>query len=119
MNGPYRNLKVWNDSMYLVTKVYEVTSSFPASEIYGLTNQLRRAVVSIASNIAEGYGRSSNKDLVHFLYVSLGSSNELDTQIQIAYNLKYVTYESFKEIDVLNESINKMLHSLIYTREHL
>ena len=91
MMGPHKNLRVWGISMDFVTEIYKITAGFPKEEKYGLVDQMRRAAVSITSNIAEGYGRSSNSDLIHFLYFALGSSNELDTQIQISRNLNYLS----------------------------
>ena len=118
MNGPHKNLKVWCNAMNLVTEVYRATLGFPKNEVYALASQMQRAAVSIASNIAEGYGRSSNKELVQFLYIALGSSNELDTQIQVAKNLVYINDELFMMLDDMNDDVNKMLRSLIFTREH-
>ncbi|MCQ2245377.1 MAG: four helix bundle protein [Bacteroidaceae bacterium] len=102
--------------MDFVTILYKVTSKFPKEEVYGLTSQMRRAAVSIPSNIAEGYGRITNNDLVVFLHHALGSSNELDAQIQIAYNLQYITEQDYVELNRQNEVICKMLQSLIYKR---
>ncbi|MDO4956913.1 MAG: four helix bundle protein, partial [Bacteroidales bacterium] len=116
MMGPYKNLQVWKLSMDFVTILYKVTSKFPKEEVYGLTSQMRRAAVSIPSNIAEGYGRITNNDLVVFLHHALGSSNELDAQIQIAYNLQYITEQDYVELNRQNEVICKMLQSLIYKR---
>lgn len=87
----HKDLDVWKKSMELVEHTYKITSSFPASEIYGLTNQLRRASVSVVSNIAEGSGRKSDKELLYFLNVSLGSLAELETQIEIAYRLSFIS----------------------------
>ena len=102
--------------MLLVTELYKVTKCFPHDEIFGLVSQMRRAAVSVTSNIAEGYGRSSNADLIHFLYNSLGSSNELETQIAISYNLQYISKEQYENLDSMNQEINGMLRSLIETR---
>ncbi len=77
----HKNLDVWKKSFQLVTDVYHLTSGFPKEEIFGLTNQIRRASVSIPSNIAEGAARNSDKELIHFLYIALGSHQELDTQL--------------------------------------
>lgn len=118
MNGPHKNLKVWCNAMALVTEIYKATYDFPKNEVYALASQMQRAAVSIASNIAEGYGRSGNKELVQFLYIALGSSNELDTQIQVARNLNYFSEEKFVMLDTMNDEVNRMLRSLIYTREH-
>jgi four helix bundle protein len=117
MMGPHKNLKVWQSGMDFVTEIYQLTAGFPTSEIYGLVSQMRRAAVSITANIAEGYGRSSNQEVIHFLPISLGSSNELDTHIQIAYNLGYIGDEEFKRLDFMNDEINKMLRSLIFHRK--
>lgn len=86
----FKELKVWNDSRTLCKIIYEVTSEFPESEKFGLTNQIRRAVVSIPSNIAEGSGRSSNKEFSKFVSYSIGSSYELETQLLIAFDLKFI-----------------------------
>ena len=119
MNGPHKNLKVWSEGMMLVTEVYRATYNFPKAEVYALASQMQRAAVSITSNIAEGYGRNTNKELISFLYISLGSSNELDTQLEVARNLSYIDDECYCKLDILNSGINKMLRSLIYKREHL
>src|SRR3989344_4678329 len=84
----YRELTVWQKSMDLVVAVYRYTQTFPESERYGLTSQMRRAAVSIPSNIAEG-GRRRGKDTVHFLKISFGSASELDTQLEIGRRLNF------------------------------
>ena len=114
MLGPHKNLQVWQRGMQFVTELYRCTNHFPQSEIFGLVSQMRRAAVSITSNIAEGYGRNTNTELLHFLHISLGSSNELETQIIIAYNLGFLSQQEYENLDSLNEEINKMLRSLIY-----
>ncbi len=119
MNGPHKNLKVWQDGMAFVTEIYRLTSFFPRTETYSLVDQMRRAALSITSNIAEGYGRSTNKELIHFLYIALGSSNELDSQIEVARNLGYIDNDGYNTLDKANSIINKMLRSLIYKREEL
>ena len=116
MMGPHKNLNVWNKSMDFVTEIYRSTSNFPQSEIYGLVSQMRRAAVSITSNIAEGYGRNTIGDFLHFLHMSLGSSNELDTQILVSFNLGYLTKEEYEQLDRMNDEINKMLRSLIFVK---
>jgi len=90
----FRELKIWQKSISLVTDVYGNTMSFPNSEKFGLTNQIRRSAVSVPSNIAEGCGRNSDKELVHFLGISNGSSFELETQLIIAQNLKFIKEET-------------------------
>ncbi len=103
--------------MEFVTNLYQVSSKFPKEENYGITSQLRRAAISIPSNIAEGYGRSSEADLLHFLYIALGSSNEIDTQLQIAFNIGLLDESTHEELATQNEDINKMLRSLIFMRQ--
>ncbi len=99
--------------MVLVTEIYSITGTFPVSEIYGLTSQLRRSAVSIPSNIAEGYGRNSTNDYKRFLQIAVGSLYELQTQIEIAFNLKYIEEQKHKEITDLSIEIDKMLYSII------
>lgn len=115
--GPHKNLRVWNESMELAEKVYRLTANFPKEELFGLVSQMRRCAVSIPSNIAEGYGRGTNAELIHFLYILLGSSNELDTQLELSRRFAYVNDEDFIMIDTLNNSVNKMIQSLIYVRK--
>jgi four helix bundle protein len=109
----YRDLIIWQKSVTLVTKIYEVTKKFPASEIYGLTNQLRRCAVSIPSNIAEGYGRNSTGDYKRFLQIAVGSLYEMQTQVEISSNLNYVSKEQYDELMNLSIEIDKMMYSII------
>ncbi|HEY8661187.1 MAG TPA: four helix bundle protein [Hanamia sp.] len=109
----YKDLFIWQKSMLLVTEIYPVTKTFPADELYGLSNQLRRCAVSIPSNIAEGYGRNSTNDYKRFLQIATGSLYELQTQIEIAFNLAYITQTRFAEIIGLCIEIDKMLYSII------
>ena len=91
MAGPsYRDLVVWQKAMQLVTDVYRMAEKFPKVEVFGLASQLRRAVVSVPSNIAEGQGRDSTKEFIHHLSIAYGSLMEAETQIQIAANLSYI-----------------------------
>lgn len=85
-----KDLKVWQESMDLVTEIYRISDFFPENEKFGLTSQIRRCAISIPSNIAEGCARKGNRELLQFLYVSLGSLAELETQYEIAQNLKYI-----------------------------
>jgi four helix bundle protein len=103
----HRDLKVWQQSIELVKVVYDMLLDFPANEQYGLASQLRRAVVSIPSNIAEGCGRETNRELYHFLNVASGSLAEVETQVYIAYTLGYI--EDLGEIDEKMESVQKLL----------
>jgi four helix bundle protein len=86
----HKDLNVWQESIVLVTLIYEKTKSFPKDELFGLTSQIRRSAVSIPSNIAEGAARESNKEFLRFLFISQGSVSELDTQLIIAKNLSFI-----------------------------
>ncbi len=88
--GDYRKLLIWQKSMLITTNIYNSTKQFPKEEIFGLTSQIRRCAVSIPSNIAEGYGRDSNKEYLRFLNISIGSLFEMQTQLEIAKNIKYL-----------------------------
>ena len=101
---PHKNLDAWKEAMDLVTEVYRITSKFPKEEMYGLISQLRRASVSVPSNIAEGATGRTNVDFAHFLTVALGSLSEMDTQIEISYRLNYIDYKKF---EILNEKIDQ------------
>lgn len=109
----YRDLIIWQKSVDLVTKVYAVTAKFPSSEVYGLTNQLRRCAVSVPSNIAEGYGRNSTADYKRFLQIAVGSLYELQTQVEISLNLAYVSKEQYDELINLSTEVDKMMYSII------
>lgn len=108
----YSELIVWQKSMYLVEKVYLITRRFPKEEIYSLTNQIRRAAVSIPSSIAEGQQRNSTLQFKYFLSVAQGSRAEVETQIRIANRLCYTNENKMEEILVLCAEIGKMLHGL-------
>jgi len=105
----HKDLQVWQKAMDLVVEVYETTKKFPANEIYGLTNQIRRSVVSIPSNIAEGAARQTEKEFLQFLYIAYGSLAELETQLILATRLNYT---ETVHTDAL-EQIRKMLSGLI------
>ncbi len=107
----FKEMRVWQMSMDFTASVYRLSNDFPKSEIYGLTSQIRRCAVSIPSNIAEGFSRKSTKEFIQFLYVSLGSCSECETQLIIAERIGYL--ESEREIMVNLISIRKMLYSLI------
>jgi four helix bundle protein len=109
----FRDLIVWNRGIELSVLIYEITKSFPKDEIFGLTSQLRRASVSIPSNIAEGYGRGSSGAYVNFLKTSRGSLYELETQLTIAKKLKYIDNELYTKLNRCTRELEKMLNSLI------
>jgi len=117
MEKPHKKLDVWKVSMELVKRIYRITSSFPKQEAFGLTSQIRRSAVSIPSNIAEGAARQTNKELVNFLHVSQGSLSELDTQLDIAYELKYISGEDQQDLDNMMVRIDKMLSRLIAAKK--
>ena len=105
-------LDVWEKSMQLSVLVYDLTDSFPDSEKYGLVNQMRRCCVSIPSNIAEGAGRSHNKEFAQFLSISIGSAFELETQLSLSVRLKFIKEENVKYLLEELEAICKMLNVL-------
>ncbi|MDI6744237.1 MAG: four helix bundle protein [Thermodesulfovibrionales bacterium] len=100
----HKDLDVWNKAMDLAFDLYNITKDFPREEVYGLTSQIRRSAVSIASNIAEGAARNSKKEFIQFLYISLGSIAELETQILLAKKLNYLKAEIvLSEIDKIRQ----------------
>ena len=107
----YRDLDVWQNAMSLVEAVYKATVDFPAEENYGLTSQIRRCAVSVPSNIAEGFMRKSTKEYIQFLYISLGSLGELDTQLEISNRLKYMSNQESLNNQIL--IIRKQLYGLV------
>ena len=109
----FRNLLIWQKSIALTTKIYASTKNFPKEEIYGLTSQIRRSAISIPSNILEGYGRDGNKDYLKFLNIGISSLFEMQTQLEIAYNLKYITEIQFNKINEESKEIERMLSSFI------
>ena len=116
MEGTHKNLIVWQESMALAKQMHQLCSTFPPYETYALADQIRRSAVSIPSNIAEGYGRGTDKEITHFLHISLGSANELDTQVLLAQEFGYVSPDSYDLIQTKISSIIKMLRSLINKR---
>ncbi|MBC7099278.1 four helix bundle protein [Candidatus Bipolaricaulota bacterium] len=106
----HKDLDVWKESMHLAREVYRVTKAFPKEELYGLVSQLRRAAVSVPSNIAEGAARASAKEFAQFLYTASGSLSELETQLILAKELGWVTEE---EIFRLVERVRMMIFGLI------
>jgi four helix bundle protein len=112
MAKSFRDLKVWSLSMDLAMLIYELTSDFPKHEIYGLTSQMRRASVSIASNFAEGSARKSKKDFGQFVTMARGSNCELQTQLMIAARLHYSTPERLAHAESLSNEVGRMLNGL-------
>lgn len=114
----HKDLDVWKKAIDLSADVYRLTSTFPKSEAYGITSQMRRAAVSVASNIAEGAARRTDKDFVHFLHMSLGSASELDTQVEIASRIGLADKEEMQVLQGRVGVISKMLYGLIRSVEH-
>jgi len=109
----YRDLEVWQLAVELVTLVYRSTASFPKEETYGLTNQIRRAAVSVPSNIAEGQGRRSTREFLHHLSIARGSLMEVQTQAEIAKRLLYLKQEPADQVSQLSASVARLLNGLI------
>jgi four helix bundle protein len=113
MSSTYRDLEVWQAAMELAVQVYRLTALFPKDERYGLTSQMRRAAVSVPSNIAEGKGRASDKELIQFLCHSRGSLFEIETQLTIGERLGYSTSEECNEVRRETARIGQMINGLI------
>lgn len=110
----FRQYEVWKNAILFTTEIYKLTDIFPPSEKFGLVNQLQRATVSIASNIAEGASRTSEKDFAHFLEISLGSSFEVETQLLISKNLDYISEDEYvevmKKVTILQKQLNQFIN---------
>lgn len=114
MSSSFRDLRVWQNSLKLSIAIYRATAEFPKHELYGLGQQMRRAAVSVPSNIAEGKGRRSNREFAQFLYHARGSLLELETQILIARELQYISKEIEKGISAEAEKVGRSLSGLIH-----
>ncbi len=108
----YRDLIVWQKAMDLVETIYQTTRGFPREEIYGLTSQIRRAAVSIPSNIAEGNGRNTTRDYVHFLGMVYGSVKEVETQVLIAERLQYINSDDSNRLVHMTTEIARLISGL-------
>jgi four helix bundle protein len=113
MTRSHRDLKVWQKAVELSIALYELTGQFPRQELFGLTSQLRRAGVSTASNIAEGFGRGSTADYKRFLAMARGSNLEAQTQLLIARQLKFGDQQKFERVEHLSEEVGKMLVTMM------
>ncbi|MBX3004994.1 MAG: four helix bundle protein [Anaerolineales bacterium] len=109
----FRKLQVWEKSHLFALHVYKATAQFPAAELYGLTSQLRRAAVSVPSNIAEGVGRGSDADMRRFLQIAFGSASEIEYQLLLAFELKFLNSEQHTLLNQDITEVKKMLSSLI------
>lgn len=110
---PHKRLDVWQKAIDLVQKIYELTKNFPSIENYGLTNQMRRAAISVPANISEGAARQTKKEFIQFLHMAQGSLSELDTHLEIAKRLGYCKGGFVEELPTLMNDIDKMLTGLI------
>src|SRR6266496_2052635 len=113
MTESYRNLIAWQKAKALALDIYRCTRRFPKDEIYGLTSQMRRAAISLPSNIAEGKGRHTRKDFAHFLYQARGSLLELETQLSIARDLEYLDALTFNNTLGKAEELGRILNGLV------
>lgn len=109
----FRDLLIWQKSMELVTNCYKISSNFPKEESFGLTSQIRKCSISIPSNISEGFGRETNKEFYRFLSISLGSLFEFQTQIEIGFNLKYISNVDFTKLYEDSRELERMLSSFM------
>ena len=106
----FKKLEIWTKSINLVTEVYQITNTFPAIERFGLISQMQRSAVSIPTNIAEGSAKTSNKDFARFLEISIGSSFELETELIVSYNLKYIDTIVYENLSNTISEIQKMIY---------
>ena len=109
---PHRNLEAWKQSMDLVETIYNVTMKFPQHELYGLTSQLRRAAIAVPSNISEGATGRTNAHFSSYLVTAIGSLSELDTQVELAFRLAYITHKEFEEISRKVDSCKALVFGL-------
>lgn len=112
INNGFKDLLAWQKAVQLATLIYKCTDDFPSKEIYGLTSQMRRASVSISSNIAEGYRRKNPKEYAHFVKIAFGSASELETQLIIAENIGYLSKQSKDLIEPLLSESLRLLNGL-------
>lgn len=113
----YHDLLIWKRAMEFVKLVYRLTRLFPKEELYGLISQLRRAAVSVAANIVEGRGKSTDKDFVRFLYIAKGSLNECQLYFELAKELEFVNQKQFEYIENKRGEVGFLLYKLIKTLE--
>jgi len=109
----YENLDVWKEATNLTVQIYNVTKNFPKEEIFGITSQLRRASVSISSNIAEGAGRRSKKDFKQFVHMASGSLNEVENLLYIAFRLNLIADNLYKELQENVERLGRLIGGLL------
>lgn len=119
VESPHRNLEAWKSAMALAVDMYETTATFPQTEQYGLTSQMRRAAVSIPSNIAEGAARDSHRDFARFMLMARGSLSELDTQTELAFRLGYLPEPQVTVLREMMSRVGMLLNgTLRWLRDH-
>lgn len=109
----FRDLIVWQKGYKLSLLIYSLTKTFPKEELFGMTSQIRRCAISIPSNIAEGHARKSKKEFAQFLYIAFGSGAELETQLQLSFDLNYIKESDYRKTLSLLLEVMKMLNTLI------
>ena len=114
----FRKLKVWEKSHHLVLSIYNITAGFPKGEAFGLTSQIRRASVSIPANIAEGCGKTGDNEFTRYLYIAMGSASELEYELLLAHDLKYLDDKNYETLTNELLEIRKMLNGLIQRIKH-
>lgn len=114
----YKDLRIWQEAKNLTIAIYGITERFPKSELYGLTSQIRRAAVSVPSNIAEGFRRKSKKEKLQFLRIALGSGAELETQLEISFELGYLNKSDYNKLEIDLDKFMRMLNRAIMALEH-
>ena len=114
----YKNLEAWKLAMKIVKEIYVLTKMFPKDELFALTSQIKRAVISIPSNIAEGIGRNHKKDTIQFLHISRGSLYELETQLCIALMLEFLNEETYRNLELMMDEEVRIINGLIRSYEN-
>ncbi len=109
----FRDLYAWQEAYKLAILVYKITKNFPKEEIFGITSQIRRAVISIASNIAEGFSRNSVKEKIQFYYTALGSLTEVRNQADLSGGIGYLTKTNYELIEIQSIKVDKLIHGLL------
>jgi four helix bundle protein len=113
MGKTYEDLDAWKEATHLAVQVYQVTRAFPKDEIFGITSQIRRASLSVSSNIAEGAGRRSKKDFSHFVHMALGSLNEVESLLTICRRLDLISREHFGQLQESVEKVGRLIGGLL------
>ena len=109
----YENLDAWKEAINLALRIYEITKTFPKEEIYGITLQLRRAIISISNNIAEGAGRKSKKDFIQFVHIASGSLNEAESLLYLCFRLNFITMDTHKELEEDIKRLGRLIGGLL------